>query len=142
MAAVAGWAAGGHIIPAGVALALFVFVATRRGPWSVIAAAVAPILAMASIHAPHLLDVRLVLWVATAWLAWIPLFVRLGGRVPWAAWILPATVVLMMPVLLGPWSLSLVASDIGPRAQVLLIVSLGVLLTSIGQFLDARVSQP
>ncbi len=133
LAAPMAWLGGAHLIPAGLAFLLFVWLGLGVGsrPARLLGALLAPILLLVFVDVQGLQDIRSFAALPAAALAWIPLFVELGGDVPRQVWALPVVLLLMVPLLVGPWSTVLVASDIAVRAQVLL---LGVLALAVVSF--------
>lgn len=128
------WAAGGHLLGlAGSALlfcSLLVFSNSRP---QIVLGAMAPIPMVAGAIVDNLLDWQTLFLVPAAFLAWIPLWRTMGRAVPWTVWIYPVALMLMVPILISPWALSVVDSDIATRVQVLLLGALALVLSIAGR---------
>lgn len=113
----------------GALLALAAF----SGPARLPAAAVAPTVLASTVPLPGVLDARVLAVVALAVVATLPLFLLLGGRMPWLAtpWTLGAALLAVALVLLAPWGGALTDSDIATRAQALLLAAAALVVFAL-----------
>ncbi len=93
----------------------------------------APVLLFATADIPGLWDLRTPIILVASLLAWVPFMVELGGRVPTRLWTLPIVLAVAVIAVSGPWALSIQISDIAPRAQVLVIGAIALLVHTVAR---------
>lgn len=112
-------------------------------PWRRIAGIsllAAPVLLAAGAPAAGVLDVATWAWVLLAIAATVPLFLRLGGRIPWRGAVPMALALLAVAVPLGlPWAPTFLTSDVAIRAQIVLLGAGTLIALGSRRLLQGRV---
>lgn len=129
-ASVGAWLLGTPLWAVAAAVGLWLLAMAVAGSLRVLSQASAPWPLLAALPLPSLFSWRVAAVVVVALLAWVPLFVSLGGRIPWRMVPLFVLVPLtgVVAILLLPLSLPFVAGDVAARAQVALLAAWVLLL--------------
>jgi hypothetical protein len=124
---------GAGVLAVGAAFALYLLafvLMERRGAPALFT--LAPVVLFTGASLGSVYNLSGALWLLVAALAVVPLFLRLGGLVPHRRLVVFLPVALALPLLLlwHPAAATLLASDLSPRLQVL-VIGMGTLLALV-----------
>jgi hypothetical protein len=117
---------------------LLAFMPKRRD--TLIALLGAPFILALGSPVPSLLEPVILLWLAVFVAATVPLFLVLGGSVPWRAAPVVVAVVLALGIgiVLMRWTEVFVATDLGTSAQVLVLAAVTLVVMALAPFIQRR----
>lgn len=114
-----------------ILLYLLAFMPRRRD--ALVALLAAPILLAVGSPLPSLLQWQALVWIPVLFATLAPLFLVLGGRIPWRP--VPAVTLsalaLTIIVVLVRWTPTFTTSDVATRAQVLLLGAMTLLVSAL-----------
>lgn len=135
------WVLGAEAWSAAAALALLLVAGLPAPrPLRLGAAAAAPLLLSVALPLETVLGWRVLGVLVLAVLAWTPLLLLLGGRLPWKAvpWTVGAALVAVVAVLASPLGGALTNSDIAVRSQVLLLAAATLIVVAVAPYAGRR----
>lgn len=118
----------------GILLYLLAFMPKRRD--TLVTLLGAPLVLALGSPVPSLLDPWVLLWLGVLIAALAPLFMVLGGRVPWNAvpFVAASALILALGIVLVRWTHVFIGADIGTRAQVLILGAMTLVVWSLAPF--------